>query len=55
MTPTATHPHTSAPAARHTRLEDINPNAASAARDAGRVTDVPEHRSSRPVTFNSAA
>ncbi|MER7182880.1 hypothetical protein ABT404_25985 [Streptomyces hyaluromycini] len=53
--PNATHSPTSAPALRHTRLEDINPDAASAARAARRVIDVPDHRSNRSVTFNSAA
>ncbi|MFE5033620.1 hypothetical protein [Streptomyces sp. NPDC056683] len=40
---------------RHTRPEDIDPYEARASRDADRVTDVPDHRSDRPVTFNSAA
>ncbi|MER5787179.1 hypothetical protein [Streptomyces sp. NPDC001980] len=53
--PNATHSLTSAPARRHTRLEDIDPYEASASRDAGRVIDVPDHHSKRSVTFNSAA
>ncbi|MEV7322613.1 hypothetical protein [Streptomyces sp. NPDC093970] len=43
------------PAPRRTRLEDIDPYSAAAARHAGRVTDVPDRRSDRRVTFNSAA
>ncbi|MEW1771990.1 hypothetical protein [Streptomyces sp. NPDC086777] len=39
---------------RHTRLADIDPYEASASRDAHRVIDVPDHRSNRLATFNSA-
>jgi hypothetical protein len=46
---------TSMPVSRHTRLSDIDPNAATVVRAAGRVTDVPDRRSERPITFNSAA
>ncbi|MEU5310734.1 hypothetical protein [Streptomyces sp. NPDC021562] len=55
MTTTSTQLRNPAPAARHTPLADIDPYAASTARDTGRVTEAPDHRSSRPVTFNSAA
>ncbi|MEU6200413.1 FxSxx-COOH cyclophane-containing RiPP peptide [Streptomyces sp. NPDC047061] len=53
--PNATQSPTSAPAVRHTPLEDIDPDAASAARAMRRVTDVPDRRANRLVTFNSAA
>ncbi|MEU2621029.1 hypothetical protein ABZ642_23305 [Streptomyces sp. NPDC007157] len=50
------HPsRTTAPADRRTRLADIDPHAAATARTAGRVTDVPDRRSGRPITFNSAS
>lgn len=39
---------------QHTHLADINPDTAESARDAGRVTDVPDSQQ-RPITFNSAA
>ncbi|MEU1161781.1 hypothetical protein ABZ372_13930 [Streptomyces sp. NPDC005921] len=42
------------PALRHTRLADMDPSTAVAARDAGRVTDLPDRRSDQQVRFNSA-
>lgn len=43
------------PASRHTLLSDIDPHASTVVRAAGRVTDVPDRRADRPITFNSAA
>lgn len=37
-----------------TRIADIDPHTATAARNAGRVTDRPGAGGRRPVTFNSA-
>ncbi|MEV0481533.1 hypothetical protein AB0I69_13110 [Streptomyces sp. NPDC050508] len=55
MTPMRRPSHTSAPAARRTRLTGDGRQAAVAARAAGRVTDVPDRRSGLPITFNSAS
>ncbi|WP_460072601.1 hypothetical protein [Streptomyces sp. YKOK-I1] len=55
MTPMRRPSQTPVSAARRTRLTDIDPFAAAAARTAGRVTDVPDRRSGRPITFNSAS
>jgi len=49
-------PPTPTPLPARTRLADIDPRTPAAARAAGRVTDVPDHRAGQaPVTFNSAA
>jgi hypothetical protein len=55
VTPMRRPSHTSAPAARRSRLTGDGRQAAVAARAAGRVTDVPDRRSGLPITFNSAS
>ncbi|KUN76037.1 hypothetical protein AQJ64_39765 [Streptomyces griseoruber] len=55
VTPMRRPSQTPVSADRRTRLTDIDPYAAAAARTAGRVTDVPDRRSGRPITFNSAS
>lgn len=55
VTPVKRPSATPTPAFRHTLLTDIDPHAATVVRTARRVTDVPDRRSSRPITFNSAS
>lgn len=44
-----------ASATRRTRMTDIAAHATTATHTAARVTDVPDRRSGRPITFNSAS
>jgi hypothetical protein len=55
VTPVRRPSSTPTPTLRRTRLTDIDPHAASVVRTAGRVTDVPDPHSDRPITFNSAS